>query len=588
MSYFGVNLRSVTEPIQIHVEHLYKLYLLSIHNTEGVHPAPNSFSTSDSDSPPESPGLPISSSQRSVQVVRTNDSAVTARRIEYGLANVILICFSLVDRWSFEHAAEVVSERGLTEPRNILLHTPQWHKEIHQLCPHIPFILIGTKLDLRRPDPYVLQHDIHTRPLRLTLTASYSTTPQPHVRPHPFPRLTFRRSAIARSDSVATTSSHSFEEKRKKRVRASSEIDRHLEGSQFKPTLVPNREPPSTTKRTSLYGTKRKDSISPTSSPKLHHAPFATNDHPPNSPSLPSTSGSPTSPSLQATHVTPSKPSTARRPSLNILGLGGVGRSLSAVNPFKRTRAGSISSAAAMEFTTRSSVTRSDGPTGPPSPAVQSQRPGPSSFRPALLHRHTTDIVTRSTTSGRSGSGKSVAFSGIPLTLTQLATDEGVTASGIERSNQSQRVAPRPPMSPTASESLIRVPTTSPTPTTRPVPFAADPISPPFSPKGKAKVAPIKLPSASTPASGSRSPGSPEPAPGASPHQDGDGGRDRTPPPSNRNSPISYNEAHAMARQLGASAYIECSALTLVNVVAVFEEAVKVAGKCSTNHHYFG
>jgi len=43
-----------------------------------------------------------------------------------------------------------------------------------------------------------------------------------------------------------------------------------------------------------------------------------------------------------------------------------------------------------------------------------------------------------------------------------------------------------------------------------------------------------------------------------------------------------------LAREIGASAYIECSALTLVNVVAVFEEAVKVAGESSKNHPYSG
>lgn len=57
---------------------------------------------------------------------------------------------------------------------------------------------------------------------------------------------------------------------------------------------------------------------------------------------------------------------------------------------------------------------------------------------------------------------------------------------------------------------------------------------------------------------------------------------------SKRNSPISYSEAHALAHEIGASAYVECSALTLVNVGAVFEEAVKVAGEFSTNRRYFG
>jgi hypothetical protein len=72
-----------------------------------------------------------------------------------------------------------------------------------------------------------------------------------------------------------------------------------------------------------------------------------------------------------------------------------------------------------------------------------------------------------------------------------------------------------------------------------------------------------------------------------SPRQGGQGDGGRTPRTTKRNTPINYGEGHALAHQLGASAYIECSALTLVNVVAVFEEAVKVAGESSTAHHYF-
>jgi hypothetical protein len=442
------------------------------------------------------------------------------------------------------------------------------------LCPHIPFIVIGTKLDLRRPDPYVLPRDIHTRLLTLTPTSSHSATPQPSVRPHPFSRFTFRRPTVVRSN---TTSSHSSEEKRKKKVKASSEMDQHLGASQVTPPLVFRRERPSTTKHISWYGKRCKDSMSPSSSPKLYHGPLAIDDHPSNSPSLPSAPGNPTSSPLQAAQLAPPKPSTSKRPSLNVVGLNGIGRSMYTVNPFKRTRAASIPNPEAMARTPYLSAIRSDGPTGPP-PTTQLQRSGPPRLRLPLLHRHTTDTVPTTTISEGSGCGKSAAFPGVPLTLAPFTIGGGTTASERGRSTQSQVMAPHPippPLSPLASDSSIGVPITSPVPTYEPNAFGADPPSPPNSPKGKVKVVPIKLPSTPTPASGSRSPGSRR--------GDGDGGRNRsrTPRRSKRSLSISYSEAHALAREIGASAYIECSALTLVNVVAVFEEVVKVAGESS-------
>lgn len=53
------------------------------------------------------------------------------RPLSYPDANVLLICFSLVNRSSFE---------------NVLL---KWHPEISNFCPNKPVLLVGTKLDLR-------------------------------------------------------------------------------------------------------------------------------------------------------------------------------------------------------------------------------------------------------------------------------------------------------------------------------------------------------------------------------------------------------------------------------------------------------
>ena len=434
----------------------------------------------------------------------------------------------------------------------------------------------------------MLPHDVYTRLLRLTLISLHSTTPQPQVRPHPFSRFTFRRPTVARSNTI---SSHSSEEKRKKKVKASSKIDQHPGARQITAPAFSNRERPSTPKYMSWCEKKFGNSITSTSSPKLHHAPLATDGRPPNSPSLPSASGSPTSPSLQATKLAPLEPSTSKRPSPNALSLNGVGRSLYTVNPFKRTRVASIPNPMATALTPHLSTITPDGPTGPPSPTTQLPCPGRPRLRLALLHRHTTDTVTTVTIGGGSGSGKSAAFSGVPLTLSQLATGGGAIASERERSDQSQVKASHPippPMSPIASLSSIGVPVTSPILTSESNTFGAGPPSLPPSPKGKAKVVPIKPPSAPTLANDSRSPGSPEISHGAGLHQGGDvdggRGRSRTPRRSKRNSPIGYSEGHALAHEIGASAYIECSALTLINVVAVFEEAVKVAGESSDNY----
>ncbi len=429
--------------------------------------------------------------------------------------------------------------------------------------------------------------------MRLTSISLHSTTPQPQVFSPPFSRFTFRRPTVARSN---TTSSYTSEEKRKKKARTSSEIDQHPGASQIPPPLFSNGERPSATGHISWYRKKCKDSISPTSNPKLHHAPLATGDHPPNPPVLTPASRSAASPSLQAAQLASPEPPISNRPSSNVLSLDGVGRSLNTVDSFKRTRVASISNPVAMTLTPSLSTTPSDGRTGPPSPTTQSPWSGRSRFRLALFHRHTTDTATTTTISrgSGSGSGRSVAFPGAPLTLAQLAIGGGTTASERERLNQSQLRASQsipPPMSPIASVSSIGMPITSSILMSESNAFGGDPLSPPRSPKGKAKVNPIKLPRAPAPASGSRSPGSPEIAPGASPRQEGDGdggrGRGRTPRRSKRNSPISYSEAHALAHEIGASAYIECSALTLVNVVAVFEEVVKVAGESSKNNSYF-
>ena len=57
------------------------------------------------------------------------------------------------------------------------------------------------------------------------------------------------------------------------------------------------------------------------------------------------------------------------------------------------------------------------------------------------------------------------------------------------------------------------------------------------------------------------------------------------PPISMRHRTTTYQEARSTAKRLGASGYMECSSLTLVNVVKVFDEAVRIAGTCALYLH---
>lgn len=60
------------------------------------------------------------------------------RPLSYANANVFLLCFSLVSAVSFENV------------------TAKWYPELMHFCPEVPFILVGTKLDMRN-DPSELE-----------------------------------------------------------------------------------------------------------------------------------------------------------------------------------------------------------------------------------------------------------------------------------------------------------------------------------------------------------------------------------------------------------------------------------------------
>ncbi|XP_053393133.1 ras-related protein Rac1-like isoform X2 [Mercenaria mercenaria] len=53
------------------------------------------------------------------------------RPLSYSQTDIVLICFSLVERDSFENIRQ------------------KWYPEIKHYCPYTPIVLVGTKLDLR-------------------------------------------------------------------------------------------------------------------------------------------------------------------------------------------------------------------------------------------------------------------------------------------------------------------------------------------------------------------------------------------------------------------------------------------------------
>ena len=68
------------------------------------------------------------------------------RPLSYPNTDVFLVCFSVVDYVSLENVAD------------------KWVPEINHYCPDVPYILVGTKLDLRT-DPSTIE-DLSTRNLK--------------------------------------------------------------------------------------------------------------------------------------------------------------------------------------------------------------------------------------------------------------------------------------------------------------------------------------------------------------------------------------------------------------------------------------
>lgn len=75
------------------------------------------------------------------------------RPLSYANANVFLLCFSVISPVSFENvtAKVLIKQIFLKKEKNskFFLKINQWYPELMHFCPDVPFILVGTKLDMR-------------------------------------------------------------------------------------------------------------------------------------------------------------------------------------------------------------------------------------------------------------------------------------------------------------------------------------------------------------------------------------------------------------------------------------------------------
>ncbi|PVF93143.1 hypothetical protein CPB86DRAFT_790421 [Serendipita vermifera] len=566
----------LTGPIQIHIEHLYRLYLLHIHDTEGLHAPQSSLAPK---APPsaspqtEAAEIALSPRNRDPSDASSGDAFYggdddlsddedddgrrragkkkwVARRIEYGLADVILICFSLANRASFEHVETV------------------WLQEIQQLCPHVPFLVIGCKLDLRRPDPTTppllptprnLSSSLGSRRPKFTRSSTASTNTSSAGAPQ-------SRSTSDFGQSISSSPQHPSIPDVKSSTPNKISSSAAKEGSSSKqpaPTgtkSAPTSDVEHTARklkpRTSLTLTfstpkafKRKSSVDPpvSAGPKdngkgkgkeIVHESGADGG---NTGGLSSAQGPPPS-----AYTQPDSPVTAGLPSSVTLprsprhpNLPPFMRSLSHAAPvlrrvLSRSRAGTVNldeSPTQMTGTSLGVPKEQDGTPAPSAKAGATEPEDPTRGRPALPHRLTsgsadeTSVVKLTThvrTNSQPSPSKTSEEQGSPSPAERVP-EGGVTRSGNLTTTTKQRAA--------TSSTVATATTTS------------------FS----SKASPVK-----------RVTRIEEPPPEARHHP-------------YRNSTTSYQEARAVARRLGASGYMECSALTLVNVVKVFDEAVRIA-----------
>ncbi|KIM26493.1 hypothetical protein M408DRAFT_330627 [Serendipita vermifera MAFF 305830] len=524
----------LTGPVQIHIEHAFRLYLLHVHDTEGAHaPTPKTTpATSPSLDEPDAAAADLSELSVHAEISSDdNDRSYSgewiSRRVEYGLADVVLICFSLANRASFENVANV------------------WRREIEQFCPHIPFIVIGCKLDLRRPDPttpvslpsrsqpssYNRLQLRRPKPARSsTASTSGSTAPgSPSISDfgHNLPESSVSRNSVVRPVSILTNSPTPAARTHTELSIGSSSApasDAEQPGKKLKakssfPIPFPGVK---AFRRKSVTDASSSVSRAPSSFSQLDirppEPPQASHTQSGTSASAPAAlaATSPTSPTTTAGKGTLPPPKSPRYPNMPPFI-----RSISHANVFRkvltRSRSGS-------RVTNSPTDTTSANPSTNPSPVAHKAEP-PS--RPVLPHRFTSGSADDSSVRKlHSHVRTSSQPSPTAFDDKQLQMQVGSGGSGSAGVAGEGRVV------------------------------------------GGGLQVGIGM---GGEGGGSTTSSNPRPSPAKKVT------RIEEPPASMRHRTTTYQEARSTARRLGASGYMECSSLTLVNVVKVFDEAVRIA-----------
>lgn len=646
-------------PVQIHIEHLFRLYLLHVHEADGSHPPELSHpskSAADGDakqasSPKPNSGeehgryaeddgedededddedddhdihadideldkdahvalghddeglthdldevLPLAHGRAGASAdsisrrVRATEEGRRrkgwiARRMEYGLVDVVLICFSLVNRTSFESVSNV------------------WQRELEQFCPHVPFIVIGCKLDLRRPDPTTpasIPRQYPSRPLKSIQTPERKASKQSNATGSPplsptsssstHNRGGARRPKMARSATTSTIGTNT-EEGGERQVDGTNPVPGSpTRGSHEKGggNVSGNESSASgqkvKTKRSFSIGLPRafrRRSATGTSAPPAPPSSF----HSPSTGAGGEASGSVSGGTANGRQPAPLAVQPSGSTNTNVRPTGPpLLRSLSNAPVLRRVL--SARSSTANHPLTMSTLPLADGDHAPrPEDAPQGTL---TERRPSIVHRKTSgsaddagqgrklEVHVRTNSQPTPTSATAVGERGLVATQTAVIGDAPEEAkSGQTKDAVSSRGADQP-----TTSSLLRPNDGSRRQTTGSSSAGGSTGSAGLGNPGGERVRRTRIeePPLSQRHRGSvvgsmHSHGGSGSNVQLSHHAtltEGAGGRQWS-------QTMSYDEAKSLARRIGASGYIECSALTLVNVVQVFDEVVRIA-----------
>ncbi|CCA75343.1 hypothetical protein PIIN_09327 [Serendipita indica DSM 11827] len=620
----------VPGPVQIHIEHLFRLYLLHVHEADGSHPPELSHpskSAADGDAKQASSPKPDSGEEHGRYAeddgedededddedddhdihadideldkdahvaLGHDDEGLThgldevlplahgragasadsisrrvrateegrrrkgwiARRMEYGLVDVVLICFSLVNRTSFESVSNV------------------WQRELEQFCPHVPFIVIGCKLDLRRPDPYVFTT---SRKLGADVALTNNrTTPASIPRQYPSRPLksiqTPERKASKQSNATGSPP-----------LSPTSSSSTHNRGGARRPKMARSATTSTIGTNTEEGGERQVDGTNPVpgSPTRGRHEKGGGNVLEAKLPGqyreIPRTVRQPAPLAVQPSGSTNTNVRPTGPPLL---------RSLSNAPVLRRVL--SARSSTANHPLTMSTLPLADGDHAPR--LEDAPQDTLTERRPSIVHRKTSgsaddagqgrklEVHVRTNSQPTPTSATAVGERGLVATQTAVVGDAPEEAkSGQIKDAVSSRGADQP-----TTSSLLRPNDGSRRQTTGSSSAGGSTGSAGLGNPGGERVRRTRIeePPLSQRHRGSvvgsmHSHGGSGSNVQLSHHAtltEGAGGRQWS-------QTMSYDEAKSLARRIGASGYIECSALTLVNVVQVFDEVVRIAGE---------